>query len=143
LARDYFERASNIDPQNTEAMVGLAYARMRASVYGWSTTADFPAQMDLLTKATAIDPSYAFAYYAKSMVLTNTKQLSEALEAAQRVVALDPNAAYGYFAMALSEAWLGRCEQSNRPRGTQLCVGHPLHGRKYIGPTSSILLSRV
>ena len=113
LARDYFERASNIDPQNTEAMVGMAYARMRASVYGWSTTADYAAQMDLLTKATAIDPSYAFAYYVKSNVLSNTKQLSEAVEAAQRVVALDPNAAYGYYAMALAEAWLGRCEQSN------------------------------
>jgi adenylate cyclase len=113
LARDYFERASKIDPQNTEAMVGSAYARMRASAYGWSTTADYSAQMDLLTKATAIDPSYAFAYYVKSNVLSITNQLSEALEAAQRVVALDPNAAYGYYAMALSEAWLGRCEQSN------------------------------
>jgi adenylate cyclase len=114
LARDYFERASNIDPQNTEAMVGMAYARMRASAYGWSTTADYAAQMDLLTKATATEPSYAFAYYVKSNVLSNTKQLSEAVEAAQRVVALDPNAAYGYYAMALAEAWLGRCEQSNR-----------------------------
>ena len=40
LARDYFERAIKIDPQNAEAMVGLAYARHRASVYGWSTTAE-------------------------------------------------------------------------------------------------------
>jgi adenylate cyclase len=30
-ARDYFERAIRIDPQNAEAMVGLAYARLRAS----------------------------------------------------------------------------------------------------------------
>jgi TolB-like protein len=58
LARDYFERAIRIDPQNAEAMVGFAYARMRASVYGWSTTADYAAQWDLLTKATAINPSY-------------------------------------------------------------------------------------
>jgi tetratricopeptide (TPR) repeat protein len=113
LARDYFERSSSIEPQNTEAMVGMAYARMRASVYGWSTAADYAAQMDLLTKATAADPSYAFAYYVKSNVLTITKQLSEAVEAAQRAVALDPNAAYGYYAMALAEAWLGRCDQSN------------------------------
>ena len=28
-ARDYFERAIKIDPQNAEAMVGLAYARLR------------------------------------------------------------------------------------------------------------------
>ena len=30
-ARDYFERAMKIDPQNAEAMVGLAYARFRAN----------------------------------------------------------------------------------------------------------------
>ena len=33
LARDYFERAMKIDPQNAEAMVGFAYARSRASIY--------------------------------------------------------------------------------------------------------------
>ena len=38
---EYFERAIMIDPQNAEAMVGFAYARMRASTYGWSTTARF------------------------------------------------------------------------------------------------------
>ena len=31
-ARDYFERAIKLDPQDAEALVGLAYARLRASV---------------------------------------------------------------------------------------------------------------
>jgi len=112
LARDYFERAIRIDPQNAEAMVGFAYARMRASVYGWSTTADYAAQLDLLTKATAINPSYAFAYYVKSHVLFFTKHVPEAVEAGQTAVALDPNAANGYYAMGLAEGALKRCEQS-------------------------------
>jgi adenylate cyclase len=113
LARDYFERAIRIDPQSAEAMVGFAYARMRASVYGWSATADYAAQWDLLTKATAINPSYAFAYYVKSHVLFfGTKQFPEAFEAAQTAVALDPNAANGYYAMGLAEGALKRCEQS-------------------------------
>ena len=113
-ARDYFERAIKLDPQNAEAMVGLAYARLRASVYGWSTAAEdtYAAQLDLLTKATAINPGYAFAYYVKSLVLFVTKQFPEAIEAAQTAVALDPNAAYGYFAMGQAEDPLGRCEQS-------------------------------
>ena len=108
-ARDYFERAIKIDPQNADAMVGLAYARGRASFYGWSTPAeDAPAaQLDLVTKATAIDPGYALAYYVKSFTLFLTKRPSEALEAAQTAVALDPNAAYGYYAMGRAEilAW--------------------------------------
>ena len=112
LARDYFERAIKVDPQNAEAMVGFAYARMRASVYGWSTSADYAAQWDLLTKATAINPSYAFAYYVKSHVLLWTKQFPEAIEAAQTAVALDPNAANGYYALGLAENALKRCEQS-------------------------------
>jgi adenylate cyclase len=113
-ARDYFERAIKIDPQNADAMVGLAYARSRASFYGWSTPAeDAPAaQLDLVTKATAIDPGYALAYYVKSFTLFLTKRPSEALEAAQTAVALDPNAAYGYYAMGRAESSLGRCEQS-------------------------------
>ena len=41
-ARDYFERAIKIDPQNAEVMVGFAYARFRASVYGWSTRPKIP-----------------------------------------------------------------------------------------------------
>jgi adenylate cyclase len=113
-ARDYFERAIKLDPQNAEAMVGSAYARFRASAFGWSTTAEdaYAAQLDLLTNATAINPGYAFAYYVKSVALFRTKQLPQAIEAAQTAVALDPNAAYGYFAMALAEARLGHCEQS-------------------------------
>jgi tetratricopeptide (TPR) repeat protein len=113
-ARDYFERAINIDPQNPEAMVGLAYARRRASFYGWSPASeDTPAaQLDLLRRATAINPGYAFAYYVKFSVLRAAKRLPEALEAAQTAVALDPNQAYGYSAMGRAENSIGRCEQA-------------------------------
>jgi TolB-like protein/predicted Zn-dependent protease len=113
-ARDYFERAIKIDPQNAEAMVGAAYARLRASVFGWSAKAEDTAatQMDLLTKATAINPGYAFAYYVKSSVLFFTKQFPEAIEAAQTAVALDPNAAYAHVAMGRAETMFGHCERS-------------------------------
>ena len=113
-ARDYFERAITLDPKNAEAMVGLAYAHGRASFYGWSTAAeDKPAaQMELLTKATAINPGYAFAYYVKSTMLWVAKEYPEALAAAETEVALDPNSAYGYTAIGRVEGLLGRCEQS-------------------------------
>ena len=77
-ARDYFERAMKIDPQIAEAMVGFAYARLRTSVYGRSTPAEdtYAAQLDLLTKATAINPGYAFAYYVKSLALILHKAVS-------------------------------------------------------------------
>ena len=113
-ARDYFERAIKLDPQNAEAMAGLAYARLRASYYGWSTAAeDKPlAQLELLTKATAINPGYALAYYVKSTALWVAKEYPDSLAAAETEVALDPNSAYGYSAMGRAEALLGRCEQT-------------------------------
>jgi adenylate cyclase len=113
-ARDYFERTIKIDPQNAEAMVGLAYARYYARVLGWTTDAEdtYAAQLDLLTKATAINPGYAFAHYVKSLVLFH-KQLPEAIDAGRIAVSLDPNAAFGYFALGHAEGALGRCQQSN------------------------------
>jgi tetratricopeptide (TPR) repeat protein len=88
--------------------------RYTARVLGWSTAAEdtLSAQLDLLTKATAINPGYARAHYVKSLVVFH-KQLSEAIEAARMAVSLDPNAAYGYFALGHAEAALGRCQQSN------------------------------
>jgi adenylate cyclase len=113
-ARGYFDRALQIDPQNAQAMVGFAYARMRAIVFGWINADEdtYAALLDLLTKATAVNPNYAFAYYVKSQVLLQTRHLPEMLEAAQTAVALDPNAPYAYFAMGQAEARLGRAEQS-------------------------------
>ena len=48
-------------------MVGLAWARLRANFYGWSTVAENKpaAQLELLAKAIEINPGYAFAYYVK------------------------------------------------------------------------------
>jgi len=115
-----FERAMKIDPQSAEAMVGLALARYTASVLGWSTAAEdtYAAELDRVTKATAINPGYAFAHYVKSLVLFHM-QLPEAIEAGRMAVSLDPNAAYGYFALGHAEGALGRCRNrmntSNRP----------------------------
>ena len=107
--------------QNAEAMVGLAYARVRSTNYGWSTATEdsYAAQLELVTKATAINPGYAFAYYVKSLALIFTKQFPEAIDAAQTAVALDPNAAYAYFAMGRAETPLDAANNglriSNRP----------------------------
>jgi TolB-like protein len=110
---DYFERAIKIDPKNPEAMVGFGYARLRAFGYGWNPTADsWAAQLDLLTKATAINPGCSFAHYVRSQVLIFAKQLPEAIEAAQTAVTLDHNSAHGYYSMALAEVYLSRCEQA-------------------------------
>ena len=135
-ARDYFERAIRIDPQNAEAMAGLAYARLRTNYYGWNTAAENKpaAQLELLTKAIEINPGYAFAYYVKSAVLWLTKEYPEALAAAETEVALDPNSAYGYAAVGRVETLLGRCEQSitHIKQAFALSPRDPLSGIWYV-----------
>ena len=82
-AREFVVRALKLDPRNAEAMVGLAYARLRSSSYGWSTAPeDTPtAQMELLTSALAINPNLGLGYYLKSFALLLEKRFSEAVEA--------------------------------------------------------------
>jgi adenylate cyclase len=113
-ARDFFVRALKLDPQNAEAMVGLAYARLRASIYGWSTAPeDTPAaQMELLNRALASNPGYALGYYLKSLVLFLDKQYSEAVEAGRIGSTVDPNSANLFFAMGQGEWPLGRCDEA-------------------------------
>jgi adenylate cyclase len=81
-AREFFVRALKLDPRNAEAMVGLCYARLRSSFYGWSTAPENTpaAEMELLTSALAINPSLALGYYLKSLVLLLEKRFSEAME---------------------------------------------------------------
>jgi adenylate cyclase len=146
-ARDYFERAMKIDPQSAEAMVGLALARYNARVLGWTTDAEdtYAAALDLLTKATAINPGYAFAHYVKSLVLFH-KQLPEAIEAGRMAVSLDPNAAYGYVALGHAEGALGRCQQSNEhiKQGFVLSPRDPYSGFWHMDlGVSEICLGRV
>jgi adenylate cyclase len=102
--------------------------------------------LEVLEKATEINPGYAFAYYVKSLALMFTKQFPEAIEAAQAAVALDPNAAYGYFAMSQAEVDLGRCQQSiaHIKQAFALSPRDPIGGAWYaILGTAEICLGRL
>jgi adenylate cyclase len=113
-ARGLFEQALKLDPQNAEALAGIAYTDVRAYAFGWTADlADTAAEaMDLLAKATAINPNYAYTYWLKSTMLFLTKQMPEALQAAQTGLTINPNSAPAYFAMGQAEFPLGLCQQA-------------------------------
>ncbi len=113
-ARSFFEQALKLDPRNSEAMVGLALVRLHSNVSGWSAApTDAPAaQIDLLAKASAINPDYAAIYYVKSYALFLMKQFPEAVEAAETAVNLDPNLAVAYMWMGAAEFPEGHCDQA-------------------------------
>ena len=64
-ARDFFEQALQIDPNDRDALVGAAYTDVRDFAYGWVDPQSNPLQKasERLARALDIDPGYAFAYY--------------------------------------------------------------------------------
>jgi adenylate cyclase len=113
-ARDLFERVLEIDPQSAEAMAGIAVIDTRDFIFGWGAHPDptLASQLDLVTKALAINPNYSFGYYVKSLALFFAFRLPEAVEAGRIGTTVDPNSASSYDSMGRAEALLGRCEES-------------------------------
>jgi len=103
-----------IDPQNAEAMAGIAVIDTRDFINGWGAHPDptLASQLDLVTKALAINPNYSFGYYVKSLALFFAFRLPEAVEAGRTGTTVDPNSASSYDSMGRAEALLGRCEES-------------------------------
>ena len=123
-ARDLFEHALEIDPQNAKAMVGIALIDTRDFGFSWNlhperTLAD---SLGLLNKALAIDPTFSYGYYAKAVALMYALRPTEAVEAARTGTIVDPNSALSFAAMGRAEMMLalvgraeqmlGRCEKS-------------------------------
>jgi len=111
-ARDLFERVLKIDPENAEAMVGIALIDTRDYLFGWGGHPDptLASQLDLVTKALTIDSNYSFGYYVKNLALFQALRLPEAVEAGRVGTTVDPNSAFSYDAMSRAEAYLGHCE---------------------------------
>ena len=106
--RQLYEKALAIDPQNVDALIGLA-ASYLTSIHDLHVSEDQEwnrRATDAVNSALAIEPRNARAFLAKSRVLAYSNErdyrgeLDEAIAAAETAITLDPNlAAYG---------WLGR-----------------------------------
>ena len=110
-----FNEALKLDSRNSEAIVGMAYANLRESMYfGINGTPPQVAAESLneVTRAIEINPDYAFTYYYKSLALFMMSRFAEALAAAQEGVRVNSNFAFGYVGMGEAEWVLGQCEQA-------------------------------
>ncbi len=82
-ARNWAQRAVELDPDRAEGYVPLAQVALRAD---W----DWPAAEKYFKRAIELNPNYATAHHQYAMYLATAMRLDEALEAIDRARELDP-----------------------------------------------------
>ncbi len=99
-----FEDALRIDPDNSQARVGLAHALTLIHRNRWDPDrAGVLARADeAVTRAIALSSNYAHAHYVKAEVLALSGRFDAALATYDRAIALDPNHAAAYVARGRS-----------------------------------------
>jgi adenylate cyclase len=109
-----FDQALKIDPNDSNALAGDAFAYMALFTFGETTSeTNLDAKIiDQADRAIALAPYDMRAYVAKSFYLAVTSRASEALRAADAGLAIDPNSAQLLDARTLAEIVLGRFEQA-------------------------------
>ena len=113
-ARALFEQALKIDPNETDALAGDAYAYLLEYTRGWATAGtDYEAKiLGQADRAIALAPDNVWAYNVKSLYLTISQRANEALSAADAGLAINPDYPPLYRARGDAEIVLGRYEQA-------------------------------
>jgi adenylate cyclase len=113
-AEALFEQALKIDPSETDALAGDAYAYLLDYTRGWTTTGiDYEAKiLGQADRAIALAPDNLWAHNVKSLYLTNSRRPSEGLSAADAGLAIKPDDPPLYRARGTAEIVLGRYEQA-------------------------------
>ena len=113
-AKALFERALKIDPNETDALAGNAYAYLLEYTRGWGTAgADYEAEiLGQADRAIALAPDNVRAYYVKSQYLTSSQRATGGLSAADAGLAINPDDPPLRRARGAAEVVLGRYEQA-------------------------------
>ncbi|MDA9407421.1 adenylate/guanylate cyclase domain-containing protein [Bradyrhizobium sp. CCBAU 45384] len=108
-ARGFFEKALALDPENIEAMVGLA--RADALLGGAVMTDDWSARLTsaevFLTKALTLAPNHAQAHANLGFVQMFTKRAAQAITECEQALTLDRNLARAHGLIGLAKVFLG------------------------------------
>jgi TolB-like protein/class 3 adenylate cyclase/Flp pilus assembly protein TadD len=115
-ARDFFERALALDPDNLDAAIGTADADMRAATgYTVDDKADRLASVEAnLNRVLSQSPNNALAHYLMGRVYGQTNRLSQAIAEEERSLALDPNLAAAHAQIGIVKVFEGHPEETER-----------------------------
>jgi adenylate cyclase len=135
-AIELFEQALKLDPNDPDALAGDAFTYFIEFANGLESP-----EIDLETKivaqadrAIALAHGYDRAYYAKSVYLSFTRRLNEALSTANTGLTFDPNSPWIHGARAVAEISLGLFEQakSDSQQAIRLSPRDPGIGLRYV-----------
>jgi TolB-like protein/Tfp pilus assembly protein PilF len=109
-ARGFFERALALDPQEVDAMVGLALVNDTegAALLTDDPLARFAAAEAISTKALSLAPNHAAAHMALGTALMCTKRAAQAIAEFEHALALDRNSASAHSLIGFAKWVLGR-----------------------------------
>ena len=113
-ARDFFERALALDPNNLDAVVGRACADAQAATgYYLDEQAKRLASVEAnLNRVLSQSPNNARAHYCLGRVKVQTKRGAEGIAESERALALNPNLASAHAVIGLAKLFDGLPEET-------------------------------
>ncbi len=112
-ARECFERAREIDPDNVDAMLGLVFADVistRIHLLG-RDSGRFASAEALTLKALAAEPRNARAHYCLGLIFLFSRRAEQAIAELEQALALDRNLTFAHAQIGLAKTVLGRAEE--------------------------------
>jgi TolB-like protein/cytochrome c-type biogenesis protein CcmH/NrfG len=110
-ARDLFRQALKLEPDNVDALAGVATSYIFEVLNGYYETGNdlrLEQAEPLLAHALAVDDRHLVALKARAALLRAQGKFDDAVAAAQAVIAQNPGEPWAYKEIALSTMYLGR-----------------------------------
>jgi len=113
-ARAEFERALEINPVFTPALVFMGYTLTDQTRFGWEKdpAATYEAALDCAARALAADPGCGEAYTIIGYVRTFQRRHDEAVAAAEKAISLSPSGADAYHMAGMYHGYAGNFQKA-------------------------------
>jgi TolB-like protein len=115
-AKELFDRALHLDPDNIDALLGKAFCISHDVIYGWSTSVveDKTMAIKLFDQVLAKRPATADAHIGKGNIL-NYGNPEEALPEYDAALEIDPNSPVAYASKGIVLITAGRAREAFSP----------------------------
>ena len=111
-ARELFDRALKLDPENYFALVGAAWLDVDDVAYGHGSPGQIDRGESLLDRAIAAAPDQSEPYVAKAMLAVVARRTKDAADFAARAIELGPSNPNGYGALAWTQTYSGKDQEA-------------------------------